>query len=144
MTRQPDSGFTLVEVIVALAILAVMAGLAVISLGAADRGLRAETEAVRMAAQLRTASDRALLSGSSVALTWDDEGYAFGPPSNEALPGRRLPASVRLEGQPRSGRLRIDPAGSGAAAEWRIARGAEKWRVSFDGLSARVAIVARE
>ena len=97
-----------------------------------------------MAAQLRTASDRALLSGSSVALTWDEQGYAFGPSANEALPGRRLPANVRLEAQPRTGFLWIDSAGSGGAAEWRIGRSSEEWRVSFDGLSAHVTLVAGE
>ena len=76
-TRDPEAGLTLLEVLVALAIMGLMTGVAMLGLGMTDRGDRAEAEAMRLADRLRLASDDALLSSGVLALVWDDRGYRF-------------------------------------------------------------------
>ncbi len=76
--RAPDeTGMTLVEVMVALAIIAVMSGVAVLGLNGATRGATAEAEARRLASRLRLAADEAMVTGSGLGLQWDARGYSF-------------------------------------------------------------------
>lgn len=138
MTRDGEAGLTLVEVMVALAIVAAMAGLTVMSLSAADRSLRAETEANRLAAKLNAAGDRALISGQPVTVEWDDQSYAVGGGGGDAAASHALPAGMTLRSEPRDGTVAILPGATGSAATWSVARGGAAWSVTFDGLSARV------
>ena len=75
--RDPQAGLTLIEMLVVLVIVAVMAGVAVLGLGALDRGARAEAEARRLADRLQLASDQVLVSGAPLAMVWDAGGYRF-------------------------------------------------------------------
>jgi len=136
MSRDPQSGATLVEILVGLAIVAVMSGAAMVALGAADRTIRAEQEAERLASRLRAAGDAAILSGRPVILAWDEYGYVFqesaaGPESRHDLPG-----ALRLSAIPRQGAITIAPDGAGGGMVWRISTGSAGWRVAFDGLAA--------
>ena len=75
--QHSQAGMTLVEIVVALAIVGVMSGIAVLSVGAADRGAGAETEARRLAARIGLSADRALIDGQAINLVWDERGYSF-------------------------------------------------------------------
>ena len=74
--RARRAGFTLIEVLVALVIMATMAGVLVISLPGFDQR-RAEREADRLAAFLSLICEQAELSGREIGLHLSTGGYGF-------------------------------------------------------------------
>ncbi|WP_446830080.1 type II secretion system minor pseudopilin GspH [Candidatus Foliamicus sp.] len=73
-------GFTLIEILVVLALIGLLAGMAVLSLGASGSGV--EREARRLAATLRLAVDESRLQGRVLGLRFDARGYSY----HELLP----------------------------------------------------------
>lgn len=75
--RPEESGFSLVEVLVAVAILSVLAGAVVLSLQPPPPAARQEAD--RLAARMALASEEALLGGAPIGLSADEDlrGYAF-------------------------------------------------------------------
>jgi general secretion pathway protein H len=133
---RPDSGVSLVEILIVLAIIAVLASMAVIGTGGADRSGRADTEARQFAARLSLAADQALTSDRTLRLVWDATAYRFHGPDGDGGPARDLPRPLRLSGDaPRE--LAISP-DLAAAARWTITGGGRAAAVEFDGLTARV------
>lgn len=70
-------GMSLIEVLVMLVILAVIATVLVLSLGAADGNARLRDEAIRLAGRIDYACERAELTGRTIGLTLHAEGYGF-------------------------------------------------------------------
>lgn len=152
LRRRGDAGISLVEVLVVLAIIGLMTGASLITLGALGRGDRPEAEALRLAQRLGLAADEVLVTSTPLALVWDARGYAFagwdaasgdwtGRPI-AALAGRHeLPAALRLERTDGGGEapVRIAPDLPQAQVTLDL-RGADRgWRVAFDGFSASTA-----
>jgi general secretion pathway protein H len=77
MNRGHRVGMTLIEVLVTLAIIAVMATMVVLGIGGSDRGLTVQTEANRLAERLSLAADEAMVTRRPIALAWDPGGYQF-------------------------------------------------------------------
>ena len=69
-------GFTLIEILVVVAIIAIAAGIAVIASAPDDRGLTAR-EATRLAGALEHASARARLRAESLGVSADGGGWRF-------------------------------------------------------------------
>lgn len=151
-TRDPAAGLTLIEVLVALAIVGVMTGVTVLSLDMLDRGGRAEAEAMRLADRLRLASDQALLSGGVLALAWNARGYRFlrwdaGADAWQESPlpllgaPHRLPSALRLERPGSEGDppvlISFDP--PQPPVRLHVSGNEDRWAVTFDGLDAVVA-----
>lgn len=150
MTTARQSGMSLVEVLVVLAIVGVLASMVTLSIGAATRGESAEAEARRLATHIRLAMDEALVTDMALTLAWDDTGYAFQVPGDgpdgfvpyavPALGNRHdLPAALRLESDGTRQALRIQPDGDGQATVLTIRDGDQAWRISIDGFAANVA-----
>lgn len=148
MRSRRESGFTLVEVLVVLAIIGVMAGIAVVGLGSADRSATAEAEARRLAASIQLAADEALIADRPAALSWDGDGYAFlvwdpaaaqwrGHEGVELAARHELAGDIVLASD--------DPAGPVALGDravpvrFTVTAGSESWRVEYDGLTAAAA-----
>jgi len=74
--RDRAAGFTLVEVMIVLVIIALMAGLVVVTVGDTPQR-RLRREAGDLAALLNVASDEAVLRGVELGLIIDDHGYRF-------------------------------------------------------------------
>jgi type II secretion system protein H len=100
-------GYTLIELLVAIAIIAVVAGMVALSLpGGEERRVR--EEAARLGALFRIAQDQARVAGRVLVWQADLEGYAFRPLDADAaswqddtLRPRSWPFAVqRLEAQP--------------------------------------------
>lgn len=79
MSRLPNScarGFTLIEIMVVLVIVAVMAGLLVFSFNDSPQQ-RVHREATTLAALINAASDEAVMRSVELGLVIDDTGYQF-------------------------------------------------------------------
>ena len=76
-------GFTLIEILVVLALIGVLTGMAVLSAGVT--GSSAEREARRLSATLRLAADESRMQGRVLGLKFDSGGYSY----YELLPGAR-------------------------------------------------------
>lgn len=75
--RHPHAGFTLVEVLVTLFVIAVIAGVAVIRLGGDDRQEVVDREAGRLAGLIELAREEAILAGQEWGLALTAESYRF-------------------------------------------------------------------
>ncbi len=73
----PTAGFTLLELLVVLFVIAVMSGLAVMQLGSRDRDRQLETEAMRLQHMLELARNEAVLTATEWGLELDAESYRF-------------------------------------------------------------------
>ena len=148
--RAPDAGLTLVEMLVALAILAVMTAATMLSLGSLSREASGEEEAHRLATRLQFAADETLVTSAPMALRWDSGGYQFLTWDANGGGWRRsgghdlgsrhaLPAALQLarDDSRDAGPIRIEP-DRPQTAIFRIDAGNAAWRVAFDGLGATV------
>lgn len=139
--RHPDSGFTLVETLVALAIIATMAAVSVLALSRSDGVADPRAEALRLATQLESAVDTALTASSRFMLETRAEGYAIHAApklGNESAPfaARDFPAAIRLTAQ---GPDAVAIGGTFAQPFTAQLRGkSEAWTIRFDGLTVSV------
>ena len=88
----PDAGFTLVELMIVIAILGLASAVVLLSLPIADGGVR--TEATRFAARAAALRDRAVVQGRTMGLWATASGYGFEQRSGGAwqpLNDRTLP-----------------------------------------------------
>lgn len=150
MTRDAQAGFSLVEILVVLAILAVMSGVTLISLGAINRGAQPETEAKLFANRLSLAADEALVTGEELSLALDPTGYSVDVPASgsdgwsphpSGLFGARheLSGRIRMEIDAGVDRIALRPDATGEAFSVVFSNADGGWRVSYDGFSASVA-----
>jgi general secretion pathway protein H len=150
MSWGDEAGLTLMEMMVVLAIIGVMSGVAVLGLGFAGRGVSAEIEARRLGERVRLAADETMITQRPLALKWDARGYAFvnwdgakrdWVPSNVSALGARhdLPSGMRLEGAAGGAPEPIGADGAGRPINLTVAAGPKVWRVAFDGLNVAVA-----
>ncbi|MCD2325095.1 prepilin-type N-terminal cleavage/methylation domain-containing protein [Sphingomonas sp. IC-56] len=146
-----EAGMTLIEMLIVLVIIGVAAGAVTLGIGAATRAPTVETEARRLAMRLQAAADDAMLGDRMIAFTAEKHGYGFatiGPDgrmiarTDDALAFHRLPDGivVTLSAKPPV-MLGVDGAGRPLSAT--IERGDQRWRVSYDGLTASAAPAPR-
>lgn len=104
--RRPG-GFSLLELLVVIVILAIMVGMTLLSMGTLRSGDVAETEARRLTALLELVAEEALVQGRDYGVEFFEDGYRFlswDPDSGlwsvvsdeAALRHRRLPADLRV------------------------------------------------
>ncbi|MFP4243574.1 MAG: type II secretion system minor pseudopilin GspH [Ectothiorhodospira sp.] len=74
---RPCRGFTLLELMVVLVIVATLAGFAVLAVGDGGRGRMIEEEVRRLEALITLARDEAILLGREIAVGFDRGGYTF-------------------------------------------------------------------
>jgi general secretion pathway protein H len=130
LQRGPDSGISLIEMLIVLAIIGVATGAATLGLGTLTQGDLAETEARKLAGALSQAQDMALITGVAQPFRWDAAGYQIGPRTHEMAEG------VTLSGAPDTpARLFLSDHAAGAAMAL-IVQGddAQAWRVALAGL----------
>ncbi len=98
-------GFTLIEILVALTILAVVAGILVLSTSNAGNEPRLRRETERLQARIDAACERAELTGRDLGLHLGEGGYAFSQRRGDAfeiqteppLSPYQLPADMHFE-----------------------------------------------
>lgn len=153
-----DSGITLIEMLVVLAVIGVATGATMLGVNASDRSSRAQSEAVRLANNLSLGVDEAMVTGTPLALIWDQDGYSFVAWSatqqdwRAAAPGilaarhtLRDPLRLAVDGKANHDPILIAPSGLGspitfvlssAALSDIAASNSAEWIVDFDGFSA--------
>lgn len=145
--RQPDAGLTLVEMMVVLAMVAVLSG-AGLGLAGQVSGQRLGQAGDLLAARLSLAADEALVTGRPVRLEFSAEGYRFTTrmadgewtplPSGPLAHPVALP--VKVTGQDGADLHEVDvPAdGTGTVRQIILQRNGARVTIRFDGLSAEV------
>jgi general secretion pathway protein H len=108
--RREPGGFTLVELMVVLAIMALAATAVVLTIPGEERTVRSEAD--RLAARLAAARDIAVVEGRSVAVTFAPSGYGF----ERRIAGEWQPLPGRaFERRNWPGDVRFSAGGQGAA-----------------------------
>ncbi len=77
MTKKLISGFSLLEILLVIAIIAIVTGAAVLAVGAGDVTRTARVEAERFSALLELACERAALSGLTSGVRLESAQYSF-------------------------------------------------------------------
>ena len=111
--RRDANGFTLVELMVVLAIMALAATAVVLTIPGDERSVRSEAD--RLAARLAGARDIAVIEGGSVAVNFAPSGYGFErriagawqPLPAPSFPQRNWPGDVRFSAGDGQGAARI-------------------------------------
>jgi general secretion pathway protein H len=130
--RKAQSGVTLIEMMIVLAVIGVATGAATLGLGALARDDATERAARQMAAVIGGAVDEALISGVSQGLVWDGAGYQTGTGAR-----RTLPPAVTLAREDGSGDAVVLAGDATSPPMAFVLQGSGgQWRVVFDGLSA--------
>jgi general secretion pathway protein H len=111
--RRGQGGFTLVELMIVLAIMALAATAVVLTIPGEERTVRSEAD--RLAARLAAARDIAVIEGRSVAVNFAPSGYGFErrisgewqPLPGRAFEQRNWPGDVRFAAGDGQGAARI-------------------------------------
>jgi general secretion pathway protein H len=148
MGRQSDAlsgarGFTLLELVVTLAVLALAVGLAVPTIGRSTEAIRVRAEVAGFAAMLRHARERAIVTSTPQAVVVDPEARRIsrlaGGPDGEVRETRVLSERLSLEASPPPALVvRFEPQGGGSGGDFRLTAGTVVYRVSVDALTGRV------
>ena len=151
--RHHSAGFTLVELLVVLAMIALLVALARPMYSAAVPGARVRTEILDLAMSLRQSRNRAISSGKIIVAEFDTEHarYAIGPDIVE------LPASTQLFAVQRGinpiqtlaaddsiVRLEFYPDGSSTGASVELRNTSASWRIDVDWLTGRIRVTQRD
>ena len=136
-------GFTLLELIVTLAIVAVVVGLTIPTIGRSTETVRVRAEVAGFSALLRHARERAIVTQTPQAVVVDVIGHRIsvraGGPEGELRETRVLPARVTVEATPPPAlTVRFEPHGGSSGGDFRLASGAIAYRVTVDALTGRV------
>ena len=152
-TRRHSAGFTLVELLVVLAMIALLVALARPMYSAAVPGARVRTEILDLAMSLRQSRNRAISSGKIIVAEFDTEHarYAIGPDTVE------LPASTQLFAAQRGinpiqtlatddpiVRLEFYPDGSSTGASVEMRNASASWQLDVDWLTGRIRVTQRD
>ncbi|SMC25788.1 general secretion pathway protein H [Andreprevotia lacus DSM 23236] len=142
------NGFTLIEILVTLGIVAIVLGVAVVRLGESD-GRVVAREAQRLALLLDDARDEAINGGRALAWSSDGRGYQFWlqdeqnnwqvyATQDEFRP-RTLPEGmqvqhqqVSLRDQPLGERIVFEPSGVNQPFHMELLLGEQQWRLDGD------------
>lgn len=139
--RQP--GFTLIEVVVVVAVLALAAAVTVPAIGRGTEALRARAEVAGLSAFLRHARQQAITRREAQEVRIDPEAHLAvltGAGQAEVRSSRRLWADLRIEASPPAAlTVRFLPQGLSTGATFRIeAPGRRVYLITVDPLTGRV------
>jgi general secretion pathway protein H len=151
--RRHSAGFTLVELLVVLAMIALLVALARPMYSAAVPGARARTEILDLAMSLRQSRNRAISSGKILVVEFDTEHARYAIGSDIVV----LPEGTRLIAVPRGMnpvhtisvddpivRLEFYPDGSSTGASVELRNASAFWQLDVDWLTGRIRLTQRD
>jgi prepilin-type N-terminal cleavage/methylation domain-containing protein len=136
-------GFTLLEVIVTLFIVALAVGLTVPTIARSTDGIKARAEVARFSAILRHTRERAITARKPHAVVIDPQAHKMtvheGGPDGEVRQTRSLPARLVVEATPPPAlTVRFEPQGTSSGGQFRLVSGTITYQVMVDPLTGRV------
>jgi type IV fimbrial biogenesis protein FimT len=140
MTRH-DRGFTLLELLVTLLVLAVVVGLGLPTVGRSADTIRSRAEVARFAAVLRRAREEAITSRQARDVVVDPGAgrvrIMAGP--DQVREAWTLPGGLTVQAAtPEALTVRFEAYGVSSGGEYRLTTGTSHWRVVVDPLTGRV------
>ena len=134
-----QTGLTLVEILVVLALIGIATAAATLSVGGANPGRMVAAEAQRLAQRLEAAADEAVVTARPINFAWDAGHYSFAAADGTPLGEQHaLPDGVALVSTARSP-ARILADGYGPALDVKLSSDGHARTVRFDGLNAELA-----
>lgn len=142
--RRPDEGFTLIEILVVIAIMGVIMGLIIGRGPMRSRGLEARAAAGSIAQSLRAARAQAIATDRNVQVAIDPARHAFAPDGGRAVaispeltlavgpPILRGPGTVRL--------IRFSPDGSSSGGQVLLGTGRHRIGITVEWLTGQVKV----
>ncbi len=148
--RPRSRGFTLIELMVVIAIMAALAAAFPLAMNRFVAARRVDAAARQLVADIRLAQARSVSSGKPVAIEPTAHGYqivALSGTAPETVSSRDWRSSTaltieRLDGSPSADRLRVFADGSSTGAKFTISDGARSRVVRVSELTGRVRIEA--
>lgn len=136
-------GFTLLEVIVTLFVVALAVGVVVPTIGRSTDGIKARAEVARFSAILRHTRERAITARKAHAVVIDPQAHKMtvhtGGPDGEVRETRALPARLLVEATPPPAlTVRFEPQGTSSGGQFRLVSGTITYHVTVDPLTGRV------
>jgi type II secretion system protein H len=136
-------GFTLLELIVTLAIVVLMVAIVSPSIGRGTESIRMRAEVAAFAALLRHARERAIVSQTPQAVVVDPVAHRVsvraGGPDGEVRETHELSDRVAIEASPPPAlTVQFEPQGSSNGGDFRLSAGTVAYRVTVDPLTGRV------
>jgi len=134
-------GFTLLELIVTLVVLAVAVGLVAPTIGRSTETLRARAEVAGFSATFRHAREQAITTRQpyTVAVNPTNRLVIVTTGEDEVRWTRTLSSRVDIRAEtPGSLAVRFDPQGTSSGGEYRVSSGKITYRVTVDPVTGRV------
>jgi type II secretion system protein H len=136
-------GFTLLELIVTLAIAALVIGIAAPTIARSTDAVRVRADVAAFSAMLRHARERAIVTRTAQAVVVDPDAHRIslraGGPSGEVRETRSLPERLVVEADPPPAlTVRFEPQGGSTGGDFRLSSGTITYRVTVDPLTGRV------
>jgi prepilin-type N-terminal cleavage/methylation domain-containing protein len=136
-------GFSLLELVVTLSVLALAVGFAVPTIARSTEAIRARADVAGFAAMMRHARERAIVTRKSQAVVVDPRARRVsllaGGPDGDVRETRALPERLTIEADPPPALVvRFEPQGGGSGGDFRLTSGTVVYRVTVDALTGRV------
>lgn len=138
--RRRDDGFTLLELLVVLAILGVVVGLAVPLFGRAMPGMQLQASARAVAAELRSARGRAIAANDEFVIAVDVQRRTVGSIALDPSIGLSLYTAAEELTDGAAGGIRFYPDGSSTGGRVRLVGAGREYDVRIDWISGGVTI----
>jgi prepilin-type N-terminal cleavage/methylation domain-containing protein len=141
------AGFTLLELIVAMFVIALAVGLAAPIVSRSTDTLRGRADVARFSAMLRHARDQAITTRRGHAFVVDPPGHRamIVAAPDEVRQTRNLSAGLRVDANPPEAlSVRFDANGVSSGGDFRLTTGEMRFRVSIDPLTGRVRVERQE
>jgi prepilin-type N-terminal cleavage/methylation domain-containing protein len=140
-------GFTLLELIVTLFVIALAVGIVVPVVGRSTDTLRGRSDVARFSAMLRHARDQAIATrrGHSVVVDPGARRALIVAAPDEVRQTRMLSAHLGVEANPPEAlTVRFEPSGLSSGGSFRLTAGRSRYRVTVDPLTGRVRVERQE
>ena len=137
-----DRGYTLLELIVCLFVIALAVGLVIPAVGRGTESLRSRSEVAGFSAMLRHARDQAITTGRGHAVVIDvrERRATIIAAPDEVRQSRPLPEGLEIQARPPEAPLavRFDPNGVSSGGDFQLVTRNMRYRVTIDPLTGRV------